>query len=386
MLKEFWVDNYKTLVNVAVKPRRLNLLLGRNNSGKTNLSQALRFAATTAAASLNDCADQIAGTKTAIGNLSLDKDTVDFRIRAELLFHGQPLDFKYELSVALPTGSNLYPALRLRSEKLTCEEFPGAALLEVQAGEARILDEELSLGGELRIDRAKAPDDSTMLCQLYAKESNVRLSAFKQYLLNWQYYDLSALVLKASTLRSDRPLLDVQGGNLASLIYQLKTGNELEYRKFLRLAKSIEPMIEVINFQQVENHIFMMFQDSQGNSLPASIASNGTMRYLALIYLLAIQEMKKPQLILIEEPENGIYVGFLKELLERAKDPDDLRQFFFTSHSPYFIDLFDDQLEGIFLMRKSGMLTTISQPDPQTIQRRLEDFPLGEQHFREMLA
>ena len=43
MLKEIWVDNYKTLVNIAVKPRRLNLLLGRNNSGKTNLSQALRF-------------------------------------------------------------------------------------------------------------------------------------------------------------------------------------------------------------------------------------------------------------------------------------------------------------------------------------------------------
>ena len=311
---------------------------------------------------------------------------MDFRIRAQLLFHGQPLDFEYELSVALPTGSNLYPALRLRSEKLTCEEFPGAALLEVQAGEARILDEELSLGGELRIDRAKAPDDSTMLCQLYAKESNVRLSAFKQYLLNWQHYDLSALVLKASTLRSDRPLLDVTGGNLASLIYPLKTGNEIEYRKFLRLAKSIEPMIEVIDFQQVENHIFMMFQDSQGNSLPASIASNGSMRCLALIYLLAIQEMRTPQLILIEEPENGIYVGFLKELLEGAKDPDDLRQLFFTSHSPYFIDLFDDQLEGIFLMRKSGMLTTISQPDPQTIRRRLEDFPLGEQHFREMLA
>ena len=43
MLQEFRVDNFKSLINVAFKPQATNLLLGMNNSGKTNLCQALRF-------------------------------------------------------------------------------------------------------------------------------------------------------------------------------------------------------------------------------------------------------------------------------------------------------------------------------------------------------
>ena len=44
MLQEFRVDNFKSLINIVFKPQEINLLLGKNNSGKTNLCQALQFA------------------------------------------------------------------------------------------------------------------------------------------------------------------------------------------------------------------------------------------------------------------------------------------------------------------------------------------------------
>ena len=43
MLKTFYVDNFKSHINTTYKPGPVNLLIGMNNSGKTNLCQALRF-------------------------------------------------------------------------------------------------------------------------------------------------------------------------------------------------------------------------------------------------------------------------------------------------------------------------------------------------------
>ena len=61
-------------------------------------------------------------------------------------------------------------------------------------------------------------------------------------------------------------------------------------------------------------------------------------------------------------------------------------QLVFTSHAPYFIDLFDAHLGGVFLLDRSKGHTSITQPNVDEVRARLEHFPLGEQHFREMLG
>ena len=88
---------------------------------------------------------------------------------------------------------------------------------------------------------------------------------------------------------------------------------------------------------------------------------------------------------MIEEPENGIYVDVLKTLLEMASQPPVRAQLVFTSHAPYFIDLFDEYLDGIFVLHRGEQHTSITQPNVDDVKARLEHFPLGEQHFRELL-
>ena len=177
------------------------------------------------------------------------------------------------------------------------------------------------------------------------------------------------------------------GSNLASVIYRLKTSNERDYRRLLKVIQKVEPAIEVINFQVAsENSVFMFFEDADGHSLPAWNASNGTLRFLGLAYILLVQPALIPQpLIMVEEPENCIYVGFLRDLIEMATQSPGSLQVIFTSHSPYFIDLFDSRIDSIFTLRRDKHHSSISQPDVDKVKARLEDFPLGEQHFREML-
>ena len=78
-------------------------------------------------------------------------------------------------------------------------------------------------------------------------------------------------------------------------------------------------------------------------------------------------------------------MGVLKRLLDAAEQSPARSQVIFTSHSPYFIDLFENRLESIFVMKRAEAHSSLTQPDVRQLQRRLEDFPLGELHFREML-
>ncbi|MDD4889438.1 MAG: AAA family ATPase, partial [Phycisphaerae bacterium] len=93
-----------------------------------------------------------------------------------------------------------------------------------------------------------------------------------------------------------------------------------------------------------------------------------------------------PPLIIVEEPENGIYVGQLKPLLQRIDPNGAGGQFIFTSQSPYFIDLFDSHLEGLHVFKPGKPSAVLVKPDVEKTRRLLEQMPLGEMHFREMLG
>ena len=54
MLKRFRVNNFRSLLNVEFRPVGVNVLIGPNNAGKTNLCSALRFLGLTASQPLED--------------------------------------------------------------------------------------------------------------------------------------------------------------------------------------------------------------------------------------------------------------------------------------------------------------------------------------------
>ena len=389
MLQEFRVDNYKSLINVTFKPHDLNLLIGLNNSGKTNLCQALRFVANSALLSIDGCADLIAGSRIGITNSFFDKHTVNFHIRAAVPYEEENLIFEYDLTISSPITAALNATLQVESEQLvvTGKDFDDIMLLENARGKVRLLHETDYLKGHNNYVETTAPRDTTMLNRLYDLETNARANCFKRYLSFWQYYDLSPSALRIPSHKPNATILNPDGSNLASVVYHLKTSNERRYRELLRSIREFEPSIDLINFQVAsENNVFMSFENAAGHSLPISNISHGTLRFLGLAYVLLVQPSPIPHsLLVVEEPENGIYVGFLRNLIKMAAQASGSPQLIFTSHSPYFIDLFDDRLDSIFVLKQGEQHSSISQPDVEKVKARLEHYPLGEQHYREML-
>ena len=389
MLQEFRVDNFKSLINVAFKPRETNLLIGRNNSGKTNLCQALRFMSGSSFTTFDVCADLAPIGRFGITNFALDQNTTDFYVRADVMHEEERLTFEYELTIKSPNAGSGEFTIQLDREALNVigEEFGKTVLLENDAGRIRLLNEKGFMDGARNYVETTASTDATMLQRLYDPEANPRAIHFKRYLTEWVYYDLSPVAMRGSAYKPHERVIASDGCNLASVLFCLKTTNERAYRELLAVVRKIEPGLDLINFNTgLENHVFMYFEDRDGHPLPVANASSGTLRFLALAYVLMIQPGKNlSPLCIIEEPENGIYAGFLKTLFELVSP--DHPQIVFTSHAPYFIDLFDDRLDGVFVLDRRQGHTSMMQPDTAKVKVWLEkDFPLGEQHFREMLG
>ena len=389
MLQEFSVDNFKSLINVVFKPQATNLLLGTNNSGKTNLCHALRFVSGSSQHSLSVCADSVGG-RFGMTNFALNKSNVDFYVRADVPYEQETLTYEYRLTISPPQDRVADTEVRLDREALrvTGGGFDKTVLFDNNSGQVRLLNETDFLSGNENYVETTAPTDATMLQRLYDPNTNSRSNYFRRYLAAWIYYDLSPMAMRGYAHKPGEFIISPDGGNLASVLYSLKTSNERDYRELLKVVQIIEPRLDLINFfGGSENNVFMVFEDSDRNPLHAVNASSGTLRFLALAYILVIQPRRNPSpLCVVEEPENGIHVSFLKTLFELVDSAATSSKFVFTSHAPYFIDLFDEHLNGIFVLNKSKGHTSITEPDVEEVRSRLENFPLGEQHYREMLG
>lgn len=156
--------------------------------------------------------------------------------------------------------------------------------------------------------------------------------------------------------------------------------------------KTLEPKLDLFSFSSPDpEHIYLFLEDEKGNRFGTRSASDGTMRFLGITCVIltaeeAVTDKFPPPLIVLEEPENGLYVGQLKPLIERIDPLCSNGQFVFTSHSPYFMDLFDGQLEGVNLIKPGVPSSTIARINTDKIRGLLKEMSLGEMHFRELLA
>jgi predicted ATPase len=269
-------------------------------------------------------------------------------------------------------------------------------LLENQAGTGRVRDDTLFLAGlaeEQCYEKIAFSPEHTAICSLFMTEATKHLNAFKSYLASWLYYDLDALQLRSSEATSFDSALKPDGSNLASVLYNLNNTNPRFLRRLIEITRILEPNLDLINFiAPTQDQVFMFFEDKKGNRFSVSSVSSGTLRFLALAYVLlsittqTLIWQHPHRLIVIEEPENGIYVRHLRKLTELIDPSGASGQFIFTSHSPYFIDLFDAHLENVVVMKRHETYSELTKLDQNKVEKYLEEMPLGDLHFREMLT
>jgi predicted ATPase len=115
--------------------------------------------------------------------------------------------------------------------------------------------------------------------------------------------------------------------------------------------------------------------------VPASQVSDGVLLVLAYLAILYLPQKKRPRVLLVEEPENGVHpkrlrdvLGILRGLIQEQSHT----QVVLTTHSPYALDLFKPEEVTLCTMQDNGEVKTTRLSDSPTVKRQMSVFTLGE--------
>jgi predicted ATPase len=157
--------------------------------------------------------------------------------------------------------------------------------------------------------------------------------------------------------------------------------NNLQHRLGTRqiienLKKFYEPVEDITT--KISGGTVQIFLHEAGlnQPIPATRLSDGTLRYLCLLTLLLHPE--PPPLLCIEEPELGIHPDILPTLAELLIEASQRTQLLVTTHSDVLVSALSEVPEAILVCERDEEGSHLRRLEPKSLQSWLENYSLGE--------
>ena len=111
-------------------------------------------------------------------------------------------------------------------------------------------------------------------------------------------------------------------------------------------------------------------------SIPATRLSDGTLRYLCLLAVL--YNPKPPPVVCMEEPELGLHPDIVAGLAKHLRAASERMQLIVTTHSDILIDGLSDTPESIVVFENNDGATRMNRLDADGLSEWLEEYRLGQ--------
>lgn len=146
-------------------------------------------------------------------------------------------------------------------------------------------------------------------------------------------------------------------------------------RRLVELVRELAPSFT--DFEVVPEGGTLSLYLTEGDiSIPARRLSDGTLRYLCLLAILADPE--PPPLICIEEPELGLHPDIQPKLAELLVEASTRTQLIVTTHSDVLVDALSDSPEAVIVCEKEREVTQFRRLDAVRLKPWLQKYRLGE--------
>jgi predicted ATPase len=190
-----------------------------------------------------------------------------------------------------------------------------------------------------------------------------------RWLSRMQIFALHPLAI-ASAVPVSGASLQPDGGNLASVLDDLKDNHPERWEQLLSEMQQWLPEYDHIQFEKPEQgHKGIALRTCKGGyRIPAKELSQGTLVALALLTLAYLPE--PPSVVGLEEIDRGLHPRLLRHLqdaLYRLSYPASCGetrppiQVIATTHSPYLLDLHREHPEEIVLAQKEGLEVSLKR-------------------------
>lgn len=148
-------------------------------------------------------------------------------------------------------------------------------------------------------------------------------------------------------------------------------------RRILEHSKTFNQSVKDITTAITAGEVQIFFhEEGLEHSVPATRLSDGSLRYLCLLAVLCHPE--PPPVVCIEEPEIGLHPDIIPKVAKLLVEASSRSQIFVTTHSDVLVDALTDTPESIVVCEKSDGATQLHRLDKAELKPWLERYRLGE--------
>lgn len=321
------------------RPGRLNVLIGANGAGKSNLISFFRLLSWMAAGDFATYVGMQGG--------------------ASRLLHAGPertREIEAQLNLRTESGDNEY---RFRL-------FHAAGDTLIFADE-RCQFRPLGVAGEKWFELGAGHREALLSAQDHATPRTIH--ALLRKLVVHQFHNTSA----SARMRNRWPAADGRwlredAGNLAAFLARLRDDEGRCYRRIVDTLRLVLPFF--LDFElEVEHDSILLRWREKGNDalLDASLAADGMLRIMALVALLLQPERDLPAVLILDEPELGLHPYAMTVVAGLVKAASLRSQVLIATQSLALLDHFEPA--DVVVVERDG---------PESRYRRLDDAKLHE--------
>lgn len=404
MIKAFSCSNFRNVNVKNLKFSRINILIGPNNSGKTNFIKALSFCADMLSCSgklVGDSAFQTMISKSGMGDIyNKYADDAEHSINMKwklALEENKEVSYQFnfhtgnEMKDFFITRESLDDSSRRNHtgkpfNYFTCNEKQGEGYISraVNKGEpnSRISfdipknDTVLRQFDKIRLENKRIYEESERQVGLIQK--------LEEYFGKYYFYSSSQFDLRKirepQNVQNDGRILDKDGANLVNVLNYYKNRNMTNIGVYLEKLRELMPMLELADVMAEFNKLIFKLQ-YEGQFFGLSDLSDGTIKALLLTLLIQVPVNEGLAMLAIDEPEMNIHPAWQQIIGRWIQHSDNFKQCFISTHSPDFLDVFTEGFKRgevsvfVFDPREDRLVKKL---DYNKMKEDLEEWELGD--------
>jgi predicted ATPase len=175
----------------------------------------------------------------------------------------------------------------------------------------------------------------------------------------------------------DNRYLKEDGANLASFLLRLRDAHPKAYTRIVETLRLLAPFFADFVLDPVEGAVILQWRE-RGTDLVfgAHQASDGMLRVMALVALLLQPEDELPSVIILDEPELGLHPSAITIVAGLLRAAANHSLVILATQSTAFVDQFEP--EDIVVVDRPGRESVFRRLDPSALREWLDEYSLAE--------
>lgn len=349
-LESLTIKGWKTIKCLEnFHPRKINILIGPNGSGKTNFISFFDLLSWMLSGKLQERVTQLGGA-------------------SDILFDGPEVTNHLEcmLGVATSVGLNQY--------KFTLQFAKPDRLY---FAEEAYRFNRYEIDGEAEWRYLEGGHTEAKIIEAGSTTASVVRNLLKKFIV-YQFHNTSDTAgMRLSWSTDDGRWLKANAQNLGSFLLRIKNNEYAYYRRIVKYIKAILPFFDDFELYEEGAKVMLRWREMKTTKIfNAGQASDGMLRTIALVSMLAQNPNDLPAVLFLDEPELGLHPAAIEVVSGLIKAASNYCQVIIATQSVSLVDNFE--IDDLLVIERIGRDSQYRKYSKLELKAYLEDFTTGE--------